>query len=87
LSEYKEIEGQCGTCRWAAGFDYGPCPSGPEDGVRCSSADYAKELGVYEHDPSLEEFRAQGYMQFFRLEVLAEESFRCPHWKPKNTTE
>ena len=85
MPEYKEIEGQCGTCRWAVGFDYADSPSGPEDGVHCASTDYAEELGVYEHDPSLEEFRELGYMQFFRFEALAEESFHCQHWKPKNT--
>lgn len=83
MPEYNQIEGQCGTCRSAAGFDYGPSPSGPEDGVRCASKAYAEELGIADHEPSLEEFRELGYMLFFRLELLAEEDFRCAHWQPR----
>jgi len=77
LPEYKEIEGQCGTCGWAVGFDYAGSPSGPEDGVNCGNETLARELG------SWGVWKEMGYNQLWRLEALAEESFRCQHWKTK----
>ncbi len=35
---------QCGTCKFADRFDYGPSPSGPEDGVHCTSEEHAAWL-------------------------------------------
>lgn len=80
---YGEIEGQCGTCRFAAEFDYASSPSGPEDGVHCTSEDHAEYLeghGVVGVKKQLEEY---GFMDLFRIEAVAEESFRCPQWEPK----
>jgi hypothetical protein len=79
VSEYKEIEGQCGTCKYAAAFDYAPSPSGPEDGVHCTSEANARSIG------NLDEFRDFGFLDLFRLECLAEENYRCPHWRKRNT--
>ena len=83
MPKYKLIEGQCGTCRWAVGFDFADGPSGAEDGVHCASADHARELDSIGQADLAEEFRTQGYMQLWRLEALAEEDFRCAYWQPK----
>jgi len=76
-AKYEPVEGQCGTCGWAADFDYAGCPSGPEDGVHCASESLARALGNWG------EWKEMGYIELMRLEVLAEETFRCQHWKPK----
>jgi len=81
MGEYGEVEGQCGTCLLADGFDYGPSPSGPEDGVHCTSYGLARETGQY----SIEEIGEYGFLDIFRLEALAEEDHRCSHWISKQT--
>ena len=84
MSKYKETEGQCGTCKFAAGFDYGPSPSGPEDGVHCTSEENAKLLDEHlEGNRCQEELARYGYIDLFRLEVLADEHYKCPNWQPK----
>jgi len=72
---------QCGTCKHAASFDYGPSPSGPEDGVNCKSEAMAKHLGKYQ----LEEIAEFGQMNLFRTEVLGtnEDPCECPCWEAK----
>lgn len=74
MSEYQEIEGQCSTCRFAAEFGYSSGPSGPEDGVHCTSEANAISMNA------LPEFREYGFLDLFRLECIAEDTFRCPHW-------
>ena len=87
MSSFKEIEGQCGTCKFADYFDYGPSPSGPEDGVHCTSQEHAKWLDQQcdpEINPCQNELAKHGYMDLFRLEVVAEEEYTCPYWEPRN---
>ena len=80
----KPVDGQCGTCKWALLFDYAPSPSGREDGVRCACEDHIRFLCEQQgYDYDLEEFRQYGYCSYFRLEVLAEETYICPHWQQK----
>ena len=85
MSEYKQIEGQCGTCRWALGFEYADSPSGPEDGVKCASEGMAELLKSQGQGDLTEGLETEGYMSLWRLEALAEEDFRCAHWQPKDT--
>ena len=88
MTEVKPVEFQCGTCRFAKEFDYGPSPSGPQDGVHCANIDHARFLdsqqGLNEEHPcsNLREFRENGFLSIFRLEILAEEDFKCPSWEP-----
>lgn len=77
IEEYKQIEGQCGTCGFASSFEWGICPSGPKDAVNCTSKERADSLQM------ALDFERDGYVQLYRLEALAEETFRCPHWKAK----
>ena len=75
---------QCGTCKFAAGFDYAPSPSGPEDGVHCTSQEHAAWLDEGAASKRFQEELVQyGYMELFRLEVLEAEDYECPHWQPK----
>lgn len=78
------VAGQCGTCKWALGFTIGDCPSGPEDGVKCSCRahveDGCKESG---ENCDLEAFEKQGWISHFRFEVLVDESYICPRWQPR----
>jgi hypothetical protein len=75
---------QCGTCKFAAGFDFGPSPSGPEDGVHCTSQEHAAWLDEVATGRRFQEELAQyGYMELFRLEILEPEGYECPHWQPK----
>jgi hypothetical protein len=81
----KPVEYQCGTCKFAACFDYASTPSGPEDGVHCTSEDYAKimdkQTGGAAH--AVEEFKEYGFLDIWRLEAIAEEEFKCPSWAKK----
>ncbi|MBA7610953.1 hypothetical protein ES703_18167 [subsurface metagenome] len=91
----KKIEGQCGTCAFAKGFSYADCPSGPEDAVECTSLEQATMLDEQtnplvtedEKDPLYNQYRKElasaGSMNLWRLEALAEESFRCQNWRQK----
>jgi len=85
LPNYKLIEGQCGTCGWAAGFEYADGPSGPEDAVKCTSEGMADLLRSQDQGELTEMLESEGYMNLWRLEAMAEETHRCKHWKPKDT--
>jgi hypothetical protein len=78
------IDGQCGTCNFASCFDYATSPSGPEDGVHCVSEKQAKlmdeQTGSTQNVAELKEF---GFMDLWRLEAMAEPTFRCENWEPK----
>jgi len=88
----KKIEGQCGTCAHALGFGYGSSPSGPEDGVHCDSLELAKLMDEQQNsdEPDMADLRdfnqkelaRNGFMDLYRLECLAEETYRCNFWKP-----
>lgn len=90
----KKIEGQCGTCAHALGFGYGSSPSGPEDGVRCDSLELAKHMDEIFNsdepdmadliDQNQKELAGNGSMDLYRLECLAEETYRCDFWKGIN---
>ena len=82
--EYGEIGGQCGTCRFAAEFDYGPGPSGDGDGVHCTSEEHADFLEGQGMEGLKEELKEYGFMDLFRIEALADESYRCPQWQPSD---
>ena len=82
LEQVKPVDGQCGTCRFAAGFDFGSSPSGPEDGVHCNSREHAIWMDEQnDYNYNVQELDEYGFMDLFRLEVLAEEDYRCPHWE------
>lgn len=84
MSDYKLIDGQCGTCASEAKFDYAEGnQAGPEDGVHCTSTELAKAMDDAGFTGNEEELDEYGFMDLLRLEFLAEETFRCPHWKPK----
>lgn len=77
------VDGQCGTCRWGK-IDFGPSPSGPEDGVLCSCEAHIKLLCEQQgNDYDLEEFKTYGAVNYFRLEALADEKDICPNWRPR----
>jgi len=78
-------DGQCGTCIFAREF-------ADEDGVHCTSPAQAKMLDEQcnPDDPNeswynqyQKEIESYGYMSLWRLEVLAEEGYRCPNWQGK----
>ena len=84
MTEYKLIEGQCGTCRFASAFDYAPCPSEAEDGVHCTSDALAKSMdgrgsGTFNQD----QLREYGFLDLFRLEAIAKDDYTCPQWEKK----
>ena len=74
MPNYKKIEGQCGTCGSAIEFGYPPSPGEATEGVHCSSENLARRLDA------MDDFQAYGFSDLYRLEVLAEESYRCPNW-------
>ena len=85
MSQYPVIEGQCGTCKFASDFSSTDCPSGPEDAVLCTSQAQALMLDEQINHEDKEdvlfnqyqkELTEYGYMNLWRLEALAEESFR-----------
>ena len=93
MSKYeKKIEGQCGTCAHALDFGYGSSPSGPEDGVHCDSLELAKSQDKQNNstepeyadlvDFNQKELAQYGFMDLFRLECLAEDTYRCDFWQP-----
>jgi hypothetical protein len=93
MGAYEQVDGQCSTCGFAKGFDYADCPSGPDSVVLCSSIEIAKEQdeAFNNDDPNdpcynirQKELAEFGYMNLWRLEALAEKTFRCEHWKPSN---
>lgn len=77
---------QCGSCQHAAGFDYGPSPSGPEDGVNCTSkamADYLDQQSGW--DLSNKELQKYGHINLFRTEELGtdKDPCECDCWEAK----
>ena len=82
--EYGQIQGQCGTCRFAKDFGYADSPSGPEDGVHCTSEQIAKSLAESGQGDLALQLQENGFMELWRLEALAESDFRCPSWFPKD---
>jgi hypothetical protein len=75
---------QCGACKFAAGFDYGPGPSGNQDGVNCTSQEHATWLDEQAGGNRFrQELAEHGHMDLFRLEILEPEDYECPHWQPK----
>ena len=78
------VEGQCGTCKFAAVFDFADSPSGPDDGVHCTSEAQAKMLDEQTGgDCYLQEWKAYGFLSLCRLESLAEPSFKCANWQQR----
>ncbi len=91
--EYPLINGQCGACRFARGFDVASTPSGPNDGVQCTSEDYAKYLDGLNNpqdtaDDTFNQFQKElkqyGFMDLWRFEAIAEASYRCHNFKPRD---
>ena len=84
MPEYKLIVGQCGTCSFAAAFDYAEGnQAGPEDGVHCTSAKHALAIDDAGFIGNMDELNEYGFMDLLRLEFLTEETFRCNEWQPK----
>ena len=82
--ETAPIEGQCGTCKFAAVFDFADSPSGPEDGVHCTSEDHAKMLDEQTGgDCYMQEYKDYGFLSLWRLETIAEPSFKCANWQKR----
>jgi hypothetical protein len=75
----------CKDCGFALELTYPDTPGGPTDGVICSSEKVAEQMN------SLEEFKSEGKLQFWRGEIISKgpdgkPHFECPHWK-KQTPE
>ena len=84
MGEYGTVEGQCGTCLFAKEFGFASSPSGPEDGVHCTSIEHAKFNDENEGDKrNMSELTEYGFMDLWRLEAMAEEGYRCPNWLSK----
>lgn len=90
MSQIPAIEGQCGTCRFAAAFGSADCPSGPEDAVHCTSQAHALMMDEYinpedEKDDLFNQYQKElaeyGFVNLWRYETLAEESYRCQNWE------
>jgi hypothetical protein len=78
------IEGQCGTCKFAAVFDFADSPSGNEDGVQCTSEAHANMLDEPTGgDCYMQEYKDYGFLSLWRLEAIAEQSFRCANWQQR----
>ncbi len=72
---------QCGSCACASEFGYASTPSGPTDGVHCTSRAQAELLdGNQGGSPNVDEFEAYGFLDLWRLECVAEEDYECPNW-------
>jgi hypothetical protein len=80
------VEGHCcATCIYALGFDSGPTPSGPEDGVLCASPDMIKYLGQKDEGIAIMDWIDNGFTEIFRAEMFEKELGEegCPGWKSK----
>ena len=78
------VEGQCGTCKFATAFDFADSPSGNEDGVQCTSEAHANMLDEQTGgDCYMQEYKDYGFLSLWRLESLAEPSFKCANWQPQ----
>ena len=74
------IEGQCGTCKFAGVFDFADSP----DGVHCTSEAHAKMLDEQTGgDCYMQEHKDYGFLSLWRLESIAEPSFRCANWQKR----
>ena len=84
---YGRVDGQCGTCLFAKEFSFADSPSSPEDGVHCISIEHAKfndeNEGGNGENRNMAELTEYGFMDLWRLEAMAEESYRCPQWLSK----
>ena len=83
--EVQPVDGQCGTCKFAAEFCYCSTPSGPEDGVHCTSREHAAMMDSQtENDGvNIREYDQYGFLDLWRLEHMAEEEYRCPNWQQR----
>ena len=80
----KPLEGQCGTCKFAAAFDFADSPAGPDDGVHCTSLAQAKMLDEQVGRAYyMQEYQEYGFLSLWRLEDVAEPSFRCANWQER----
>ena len=83
MAKPEPVVGQCGTCKFAAA--YVDSLSEDTDWVHCSSVTHAKMLddqsGGEHYMQELKEYR---FLNLWRLESLAEVSFKCPNWQPLN---
>jgi hypothetical protein len=78
------IEGQCGTCKFAAVFGFAGSPTGHEDGVHCTCEDHAKMLDEQTGgDGYMQEYKDFEFLSLWRLEAIAEQSFRCANWQQR----
>ena len=78
------VEAQCGTCKFAAVFDFAGSHSGNEDGVQCTSEAHAKMLDEQTGgDCYMQEYKDYGFLSLWRLESIAEPSFRCANWQQR----
>ena len=78
------VEGQCGTCKFAAVFDFADSPSGNEDGVQCTSEAHANMLDEQTGgDCYMQEYKDYGFLSLWRLEAIAESSFKCTNWQQR----
>ena len=84
---YGRVVGQCGTCFFAKEFSYADSKSDPEDGVHCISLEHAKandeKEGGNGSNLNMSELTEYGFMTLWRLEAMAKEDYRCPHWLSK----
>ena len=87
MGEVSPVEGQCGTCKFAAAFGYADSPSGPEDGVHCVSEECAKlgDKNTHGNAGYVQELKEYGFLSLWRLEQMAEVSFKCPCWQSKSS--
>jgi|GEM_PF-6160111 len=77
-TQSEAVEGQCGTCKFAAVFDFA------EDGVHCTSEAQAKMLDEQTGgDCYMQEYKDYGFLSLWRLESLAEPSFKCANWQQR----
>lgn len=78
------VEGQCGTCKFAAVFDFADSHSGNEDDVQCTNKAHAKMLDEQTGgDCYMQEYKEYGFLSLWRLEAIAEQSFRCANWQQR----
>lgn len=73
----KIIDGQCGTCKFAKEFVSDSGDPNFMDKVHCSSEKKA------DTEYLMAEWKIRGWMDLWRLECLAEETFRCKSWRPR----
>ena len=77
----------CRTCRFKAGYGIADGPSGPEDGVNCTSQAMVDYISAAEAGPfRQEEFDHCGFTNLWRIDVLEDMEtlghHTCPGWLP-----